>query len=341
MLLATNNVLNSNAELAILVEAGLIRDAHTFFDLHVAATANTLGSLVHIQESADTMTSAVTIVETCLPQVLASKQVHISTADLLISRPFNRLKVNDAHQHTSIGLLLELSGCLATEVTSPRDVSGAIEVLTTRVKQVDLIIIQLHAIVCGWLIMNDGSVSTDRRDGVEAGLCEQVTLSSEFLDLACAGELVKTVVFRLKDFLEVSEVLHDSSAIAGVSSLHASDFGWSLACLQELNMTVLLDSTISEVVLDLSITLIKINTDLLLILDLLFQEVSQGIVGLDLTLQEVQVLLSFVIEMVCVSEKHHFVVLGIEHQVAEEHRVIIDIGGTHVQDPGDLIECSH
>lgn len=49
MLHAHDDVLDTDAELSLLVEAGLVRDAHTLCEFEFVAAANSIGALMHTE----------------------------------------------------------------------------------------------------------------------------------------------------------------------------------------------------------------------------------------------------------------------------------------------------
>lgn len=175
---ATHHVLDADAELTILVEAGLVTDAHTRDELDLAPTADALWTLVHIEARADAVPCPVLVVETDRPEGLAGKDIHVCSTDPAICWPDDAFELERAHQNSCVSLLL-LLGWIATEVDRPRYVSGAVHVLTTRVEQVDLLVVESLGSLFLWLVMNDGAVSSDRRNRIETGLNEREFLFSE------------------------------------------------------------------------------------------------------------------------------------------------------------------
>ena len=67
MLHAHDDILDADAELTVLVVAWLIRNAHAWLKLHFIAAAHAIWTLVHKQVAANTMASAVLVVEASSP----------------------------------------------------------------------------------------------------------------------------------------------------------------------------------------------------------------------------------------------------------------------------------
>lgn len=114
-----------------------------------------------VEISADSMASAVLEVETGPPQVLSGKHVQLGATHLLIGRPLDQLEVQVTHEDSCVSILLEISGCFTTEVGRPRDVSGTVKVLTTRVKQVDFVIVQRLSRFSLWLVVDNSTIGTN------------------------------------------------------------------------------------------------------------------------------------------------------------------------------------
>jgi len=142
VLLTHDHVLDANAELSLLVEARLITDAHSLDELEFVAAANTVRSLVHAQVRANTMACSVLVVEAGLPQILARQDVHVAASNRAVGGPDDALEVEGAEKHTRISLFLEGCGLAATEMSCASDIGSAVEVLTARVEQVDLAVVQ-------------------------------------------------------------------------------------------------------------------------------------------------------------------------------------------------------
>lgn len=221
MLHAHDDILDADAELAVLVVAWLIRNAHAWLKLHFIAAADAIRTLVHVQVAANTMASAVLVVEASSPEVLARQDIHIAASNGAISRPSDPLEVECAEKHACIGLFLEGGRFAATEVSRASNIGCAIEILTTRVEKVDFTVIERHASILLGLVVDDCTVGTDRADSVKGWTAMVLTVSTELIEVFSAGVLSQSVALFAKLLIKVSEVFHDCCAIPDVSLAHA------------------------------------------------------------------------------------------------------------------------
>ena len=113
------------------------------------------------------MTSSMFEIQTSFPQILARKYVHISTSDSGFRWPNNPLEVEHSTKNASVGLFLEGGWSFTSEVSCPCDVSGSIQVLTTGIEQVDLIIIQLKSSSFFGLVVDYSTIRSNRRNRVK------------------------------------------------------------------------------------------------------------------------------------------------------------------------------
>ena len=139
VLLHNDNVLDTNAEFTILVEARLVTNAHSFGERDSASATNADRALMDTKAASDAVTSAMPVVKAFCHQVAASEVIKVASVVFRGFRPDDLLKIQVAHEDTRVAVLLEVCGL--GEMNSPRDVRSAIEVLTTRVKQIDLLVV--------------------------------------------------------------------------------------------------------------------------------------------------------------------------------------------------------
>jgi len=93
--------------------------------------------------------------------VPSGKHINILSRDGGVGRPDDSLDVKSSEKHSGVCLLLEGCWLLTTEMSSSGNVGGSIEVLTTRVKKVDLISIESYSRIFLWLVMDHSSIWTD------------------------------------------------------------------------------------------------------------------------------------------------------------------------------------
>jgi hypothetical protein len=78
-----------------------------------------------------------------------------------------------------------------------RDVGGAVEVLGTRVDEIELADTQLAVGGGGHPVMDDGPIWARTRDGVEADLLQRLRLAADGLEPARDGNLIEPPSRRL------------------------------------------------------------------------------------------------------------------------------------------------
>lgn len=64
---AQNNILDSDSELSVLVEAWLVWDAHTFEQLSAVGSADALRAFVHVEVRTNSMASAMFVIQAHSP----------------------------------------------------------------------------------------------------------------------------------------------------------------------------------------------------------------------------------------------------------------------------------
>jgi len=156
-----HDVLNTHSKLAVLVVTRLVGQGHTRDKGNVvvsnAGTAS-MGSLVHVQEGADTVTGSVTEVETVGPESTTSKDIQkVSRSSI---GEDSRVNGNVTLENASEAALFISSGGLEVQCTG--HISGSINVLSTRVAQVDQVGVNTSSSGLFGLVVNDGTVRSSR-----------------------------------------------------------------------------------------------------------------------------------------------------------------------------------
>jgi hypothetical protein len=238
VLLTKDHILNADAELAVLVETRLVTDAHALDKLDLACAADALRTLVHIEASSDTVSRPVLVVETGSPEVLSGKNIHVRSTDCAVSRPNDTFEIKRSHQNSSVALLL-VRGGIPSEVGCSRDISGAVDVLTTGVKQVDFLVVERFSSVFLGFVVDNGAICSNGRNRIEARLDKLSGHLSVLFNLSGSSVLIETMVRFLELLLKESKVLHNSSAVSNVSCHHSCLLNWGLFGLDSFNEAVL------------------------------------------------------------------------------------------------------
>lgn len=100
------------------------------------------------QEISDSMAGAVEVVFLNSPEVPPRQDVDVPSCDLGPLRPLYPLEVQVAQEDSSIRVLF-LLGRLP-EVESPGHICSAVQVLSSRVDQVDLFVGDVRVVSLGW-----------------------------------------------------------------------------------------------------------------------------------------------------------------------------------------------
>lgn len=139
---------------------------------------------MYVQVATHTVTGAVQIVQTVLPQ--ANSRQNIQTMSLHAGRENTTSQTDVAFHHA--GEHLPFNVAWTAEVQRTRNVRSAIQILGTRIAQVDLLDVQRSIRGFGRLVMNDGPIRTGRRDGLERVLNEVLLLLSQFIQLLSGAD---------------------------------------------------------------------------------------------------------------------------------------------------------
>ena len=177
-----DGVLDADAELTILVEAWLIRNDHTLSELKRVAAADTVGPLVAVRVRSNAVARAMAIVKAGGPEALPGQNVHVASCNFSAFGPYDPLQTERAEQDSSVHLLLECSGFASSEVRRPGDVDRAVEVLATRVEQIDLIVVHFHGSVLLSLVVDHCTVGSNRTDRGEGWTAMMLTMSSQLVE---------------------------------------------------------------------------------------------------------------------------------------------------------------
>jgi len=159
-------VLDTDTKLAILVVPRLVRQCHAWSqcNLVVRRTRSTpLWALVNVQESTYSMTGAMSKVQPIGPQSPSRENVQDITCCPL--REDCGIDGNMTLEHTRETSLLVCSRCL--EMERAGDIGCSVQVLSARITKVDQAGIDARCSWLLWFIVDDGSVRSCGRDGVE------------------------------------------------------------------------------------------------------------------------------------------------------------------------------
>lgn len=81
VLLAENDVLDTDSELTVLVVAWLVGHAHAFQKFHFACSADALWSFMNVEVSAHTMASAMLEVKAYRPKAATRQDIHVCSCN--------------------------------------------------------------------------------------------------------------------------------------------------------------------------------------------------------------------------------------------------------------------
>ena len=139
VLLNNDNVLDTNAEFTILVEARLVTNAHSFGERDSASATNADRALMDAKTASDAVTGAMLVLQPDLHEMPPRKEVKITTMHFACLWPDSSLDVEISHQDARVAILLKVSWL--SKVHCSRDVSRAVEILSARVEQINLSVV--------------------------------------------------------------------------------------------------------------------------------------------------------------------------------------------------------
>jgi len=89
---------------------------------------------VYAQHASDSMSCTVIVIKAGCEQMSSGKNIKVFSCKAPILGPNYSLEIDDTKENSSVRFSLEISWFISTKVSSPSDVSCAIEVLTSRVE---------------------------------------------------------------------------------------------------------------------------------------------------------------------------------------------------------------
>ena len=117
-------------------------------------------------------------------------------------------------------------------MSTPCDISGAIQILTTTVEQVDFIVVQIYSCVFFRLVVDNSAICSNRRNAFKRQALEEIILLSEFLHFLSTCVFIKPMIRLLKSFLKVSKVFHNSHTVSNIGLSHSFLLNLIFASLQ-------------------------------------------------------------------------------------------------------------
>ena len=118
---------------------------------------------MHVEVGADTVTGSVPVVEALFPEKLASKGVESETGGSF--REYGRVKGYNAFKNEGVGVAFHF--CRLAEVHGSSRVGCAVQVLGTRVAEVDGFGVNGGAVAWFGLVVDYGCIGTGGGDGVK------------------------------------------------------------------------------------------------------------------------------------------------------------------------------
>jgi hypothetical protein len=161
-----HNVLDTDSKLAILVVTGLVSQGHTRNERDIvvrnAGTAS-VRALVDVQEGTNSVASTVTEVKTIRPKSTTSQDIQKVSRGAFGKD--SRVDRDVSLKNTGEAALLVSRGSVEVEGTG--NIGGSINVLSARVAKVDKVGVDASSIGLFGLVVDDGSVGSRGRNGVE------------------------------------------------------------------------------------------------------------------------------------------------------------------------------
>merc|ERR1711957_1019946 len=217
-------------------------------------------TLMHVKHASYSMTRSMTIVKSCRPQILPSKNIHMPSSDSSSLRPDNSFQVENAHEHSGVCFLLELGGGLvATEMSGPGDVCGPVKILPARVQEVDLIVVQWHALGGTRGVVNDCTVGANRRNTFEGESLEKIILLLQILKYQGTRPLSQPMILFPQFLLQKGEISHDTSTISYIGISHAFLLGLVLHGFKEIDAFLLVYKVVFDNRMQSCITLCQVS----------------------------------------------------------------------------------
>lgn len=219
------------------------------------------------------------VVKADLPQILSREDIHVSASNRAVSGPDDPFQIQCAKKHSGVGFSLEGGWLTTAKVGRSSDVGSAVQVLTTGVEKVDLIVVEFQGSALFWLVVNNGAIRTDRADCVERGTLVEITVGAKLVKDASARKFVKRMVRLAQLFLKEGEVLHDRGAVTNVARVHACHLGSILGTLRVFDRVVGFDSRGATNAMVFSVASLNMNTHLHTRVGILDKLVSKCLVG--------------------------------------------------------------
>lgn len=181
---------DTDAKGTILIVTGFIGDAHTGLkgDLVEGGTeSDALGTLVDIEVGAYAVACTMTVIQSIPPEGSASQDVEGVTGgtwgeDGTIQGDMTLEDTGEAGTFTERG---------STKMKGTSDVGGPIEILTTRVTEVDGVLGDGGAMTLYGFVVDDGGVGTDTGDGIEAEALKVILTGPTGFEMIGAIDLVQ------------------------------------------------------------------------------------------------------------------------------------------------------
>eukprot|EP00056_Hartaetosiga_gracilis_P022544 m.31477 g.31477 ORF g.31477 m.31477 type:complete len:318 (-) comp9698_c0_seq8:1089-2042(-) len=204
-LLNKNAVLNPDAKVILAIKPRFVGDNHPFLQGKLICSfskGDANGSLMDIEEGANTMPRPMRKVEPCTPaqvnsiitiylytcvhgtqsdnkpQKLSSKRVQTAASCSFGKNGFCKSNVTLQDECEALLLLL----CWSPKVHCPCDISCSIQILSTAVQEIHTLVVNSVTRVWLWFVVDDGTVTTNRADGIKTQTHKVLLLTSELGD---------------------------------------------------------------------------------------------------------------------------------------------------------------
>jgi len=160
-------------------------------------------------------------IQTFFPQVLTGQDINGEATSALGEDC--HVDSNSSLQDQSESTFLKLGG--GTEMESSGGVSSSVIVLTARVTEIDGFRVNDRTASLLGLVVNNSTVRSSRRDGIERKTCKQFVLRANLLKLVSTVDFIQDGLLVDEFVFKPSKVLGQGSSVTDMASPHALKFG--------------------------------------------------------------------------------------------------------------------
>lgn len=145
------------------------------------------------QKVTNSMTCSMHVILVSLPKMPSCQNIHIGTWHFGSLWPFDSFNVQIAQKHSGIRVFFLWSGL--SKMESSRNISRAIQVLSSRIYQMNHVIGNVRVVSLSWRVMNHGSIRTSWTDCIKAQASVVLKLESSGVNVLSSLEFVYFLLF--------------------------------------------------------------------------------------------------------------------------------------------------